>query len=129
MPMPAVVLLSAPVLCWIVPPVQSATSVACAGETEPPQNPLELPVTVRPPLEPVVSRTMPLPAEPAPVPALMLRNVKPLAPMVVLVTLSAVPVVDEIVLTMLVLFCVALTVAPLPEALKPTPLVVVRLSP
>ena len=57
----------------------------------------------------------------------MLRNFSPLAPMVVLATFSAVPVVDEIVLTIEVLFCVALTVPP-PVALKPTPLVVERIS-
>ncbi len=55
---------------------------------------------------------MPLPALPAPVPAVMLRNVSPLAPMVVLATFSAVPVVVVMVFTMVVLFCVADTVPP-----------------
>ena len=47
----------------------------------------------------------------------MLRNVSPLAPMVVLATFSAVPVVVVMVLTMVVLFCVAVTVPP-PVAVK-----------
>ena len=58
----------------------------------------------------------------------ILRNVSPLAPIVVLATSSAVPVVEEIVLTMVVLFCVALTVPP-PIELNPLPLVVVMLNP
>ena len=42
----------------------------------------------------------------------MLRNVTPLAPIVVFATLSAVPVVEVRVLTIDVLFCVTLTVPP-----------------
>ena len=48
----------------------------------------------------------------------MLRNVSPLAPMVVLATFNAVPVVVVMVLTMVVLFCVVDTVPP-PVAVKP----------
>ena len=55
---------------------------------EPPQLPAELPVTVSPPLAPVLLRTMPF-TEPFDE---MLRKVKPLTPMVVLATLSAVVV-------------------------------------
>src|SRR5436190_5276594 len=80
---------------WIVPPLPAVVPV---------------PVTVRPPLEPVVSRTMPLVAPLA----LMSWNVRPLAPIEVLVTLSAVPVV----VTMLLAALAALTVPPL-LALKP----------
>ena len=47
----------------------------------------------------------------------MLRNVNPLAPIVVFATFSAVPVVVVMVLTMVVLFCVADTVPP-PVAVK-----------
>ena len=68
---------------WIVPPVQLALQV-------PP-----LPVTMRLPEEPVVFSTMPF----APPLAEMLRNSSPLAPIVVLATLSAVPVVVASVLT------------------------------
>jgi hypothetical protein len=46
-----------------------------------------------------------------------------------LATFSAVPVVLLMVLTIVLLFCVAVTVAPAPVALKPTPLVVVRFNP
>ena len=81
----------------MVPPVQSAVlgAVVVAGEaggplpTCPPQRPLELPVTVKPPLAPVVFKIIPLAAPFAE----MLRNVSPLAPIVVLTTLRAVPVV------------------------------------
>src|ERR671910_1598888 len=76
--------LSAPVVFWIVPPVH----VGVPGAHVPP-----FPVTVRPPAEPVPLRTMPFAGDFAAVPAEMLRNVSPLAPIVVLVTLSAVPVV------------------------------------
>jgi hypothetical protein len=58
----------------------------------------------------------------------MLRNVRLLAPIVVLAMFSAIPVVPEMVLTIEVLFWVALTVPP-PVALKPVPLVVVRFRP
>ena len=75
MPMPLVVLPSAPVLCWIVPPEPA----------------VPVPVTVRPPSAPVVLRLMP--ARCRAVPAEMLWNVRSSAPMVVLATLSAVPVV------------------------------------
>src|SRR2546423_15619197 len=102
---------------WIAPPVQVPAEVQL-----PP-----LPDTVKPPLDPVLLRAMPLVGVPALPVTLMLRKVSPLAPMVVLATLSAVPVVEVMVLTMVVLFCVALMVPP-PVALKPTPLVVVRLS-
>src|SRR5829696_1451846 len=60
------------------------------GVTAPPQTPLELPVTVRPPDDPVASREMPTPAVPDAVPASIDRNVSPPAPMVVLATLRAV---------------------------------------
>ena len=63
---------------------------------------------VKPPLVPVVFRIILLAA---PLDE-MLRKVRPLAPMVVLATLSAVAVVDVSVLTMDVLFCVALTMPP-----------------
>ena len=67
----------APVLCWIVPPDPA----------------LPDPRTDRPPLEPVLLSTMPLAGPDAPVPAEMLLNFRPLAPMVVFATLSAVAVV------------------------------------
>ena len=82
------VLPSAPVLFEIVPPVQLADEVHV-----PP-----FPVTVRPAVEPVELRMMPF-ADPLAVDE-MLRKVNPLAPMVELVALRAVPVVEEIVLTM-----------------------------
>ena len=72
--------IESPVLFWIAPPVQVA-----ADEQVPP-----LPATVRPPA-PVLFKTMPL----VPPLVVILRKVKPPAPMVVLTTLSAVPVVDE----------------------------------
>jgi hypothetical protein len=73
---------------WIVPPLPA----------EP------FPVTINPPLAPVVLRIIPL-AGPLPtVPAVILRNVRPLAPMVVFATLSAVPVVVVSVFTVVVLF-------------------------
>ena len=94
-------LASAPVMFWIVPPLPSLATEPAA------------PVTVKPPDAPVLFRKMPFepPFEE------MLRNVRPLAPMVVLATLSAVPVVVVSVFTIEVLFCVALTVPP-PVALK-----------
>src|SRR6266699_1621074 len=53
----------------------------------------------------------------AAVPAVMLRNVRPAAPMFVVATLRAVPVVVVNVLTIEVLFCVAVTTPP-PVAVK-----------
>src|SRR4051812_7469557 len=121
MPIPPVVLPSPPVLCWIVPPVQSAvfgaTRVAAVptafGVTLPPQTPLELPVTVRPPLLPVLSKLMPTPAVPEAVPALTAWKLRPLAPIVVFATLSAVALLVDRVL----LAPVAVTVPP-PVAVK-----------
>ena len=75
---------------WIAPPVQVPADVQL-----PP-----FPVIVKPPLVPVVFKIMPLAAPFDD----MLRNVRPLAPIVELVTLSAIPVVVEIVLTVEVLF-------------------------
>src|SRR5438045_1287020 len=100
----------------MVPPVQ----VGVAGVQAPP-----LPMILKAPV-PVAFKTMPLEGFVLLPVTLMLRNVNPLAP-IVLETLRAVPVVDAIVLTIVELSCVALTVAPLPVALKPTPEVVVRL--
>src|SRR5947207_12101046 len=79
-----------------------------------------VPVTVRPPLAPVVFNTMPF----APPLAEMCSKVRPLAPMFVLATLRAVPVVESIVLTV----PVTLTVPP-PVALKPAPEVVSMFRP
>src|SRR5215218_2127405 len=118
MPIPALVLPSAPVLCWIVPPEQSAVFgtvrvaavPAAFGATDPPHTPLVFPVTVTPPEAPVLSSTIPTPAVPEAVPALIDRNVRPLDPMFVLVTVSAVPVVVVSVLVA----PVTLTVPPLP---------------
>src|SRR5947209_5611979 len=87
-----------------------------------------LPVTVRPPLVPVVLRMMPFDELFAPDPDEMLRNVSPAAPMVVFETLSAVPAVVESVLTIEELFCVAVTVPP-PVAVKESFAPVVRLRP
>ena len=80
-----------PVLFEIVPPVPGVVL---------------MPVTVRPPLSPLVFSTMPGLA--LAVDALMLWNVRSQAPMVVLATLSAVPVVVVSVLVV----AVAVTVAP-----------------
>src|SRR4051794_20207703 len=80
-----------------------------------------LAVTVRPPRAPVVSRMMPF-ADPLPF-DVMLRKVRPLAPIVVLLTLSAVAVVVARVLAVLV----DVTVPP-PEALKALPVLVLRVS-
>src|SRR5258705_10120962 len=112
MPAPWVVLPSAPILCCIVPP----------DPGEP------LPVTVSPPVELVVLRIMPFDALFAPVPDVMLRNVNPEAPMMVFVTFSAVPDVVESVLTIVVLFWVALTVPP-PVAVNESFAPVLRLMP
>src|SRR3972149_95605 len=83
----------------MTPPVQSAKTglPTVAGVptaftvTEPPQVPLELPFTFRPPLAPVVLSTMPLVGPLAAVPAEILRNSSLFAPIVLLVTFSAVP--------------------------------------
>src|SRR3954468_3277516 len=85
-----------PVVFWIVPP-----------EPAPP-----VPDTVRPPLAPVVFRMIPF-VGPLAVPAEMLRNFRPLAPIVVFATLRAVPVVVVKVLVV----SVAVTVPP-PVAVK-----------
>ena len=71
---------------WIVPPVQ----VGSAAVHAPP-----FPVTVSPAVLPVLLSTIPF----APPFAEMLRNVTPLAPIVVLATFSAVPVVVVSVLS------------------------------
>src|SRR6185436_2583652 len=71
------------VVRWIVPPVPA-----------PP-----VPLTLRPPDDPVLLRTMPLAGPLAAVPAVMLRNSRLLALIVVWATLSAVPVVVVSVLT------------------------------
>src|ERR1700759_2467872 len=91
--------MASPGVFWIVPP-----------ELSPPDDVLPLPVTVRWPLEPVLLSTMPLTAPLAE----MSWNVMLLVPIVVLATLSAVPVV----VVMLFAALVALTVPPL-VALKP----------
>jgi hypothetical protein len=83
---------------WIAPPVQVPADVQA-----PP-----LPVMVRPAAVPVAFRTIPLAA---PFDE-MLRNVSPLPPIFVLVTVSAAPDVVVSVLTIEVLFWVALTVPP-----------------
>src|SRR6478752_618786 len=103
---------------WIVPPVQ----VGVAGVQAPP-----LPVTLRP-LAPVAVRMIPFAGSVLLPVTAILRNVRPLAPIVVLATLSAVPVVVVNVLTMLVLFCVALTVPP-PVAVNAALVVVLKLRP
>src|SRR5215217_5074737 len=96
MPIPAVVPL-APFMFWIRPPVQSAesgpTPEALPGLAWPPHRPLELPLTVRPPLAPVLFNTIPLAgsSEVAGValPEEMLWNQRPLAAIAVLTTFSA----------------------------------------
>src|SRR5438105_1154598 len=94
-----------------------------------PPDPAEpVPVTVSPPSVPVLLRIMPLEELLAALPDEILRKVNPAAPMVVLVTFKAVPAVVERVLTMLVLFCVAVTVPP-PVAAKESFAPVLRLSP
>src|SRR4051794_29869445 len=80
MPVPCVVLPSAPVLLEMVPPEPA----------------VPLPVTVSPPLEPVVLRMMPF-AEPLPF-EVMVRNVRPVPPIVVKATFGAVPFGGVIVL-------------------------------
>ena len=102
----------APVEFCIAPPVQVP-----ADEQVPP-----LPVTVKPPAVPVLLSTMPVAAPLAE----MLWNVRPLAPIVVLTTFSAVPVPLVIVFGLAPV--VTLTVPP-PVALKPAPEVVSMSSP
>src|SRR5688500_3844281 len=75
MPMPAEFEPSAPDLCWIVPPEPA----------------VPVPVTVRPPDEPVESREMPLPALSTAVPAEIDGKVNRAAPIVVPLTFNAVP--------------------------------------
>src|SRR5262249_7739830 len=101
------------VLLWMAPPVHVTVEVH-----EPP-----FPDTVKPPDAPVPLRTIPF------VPPLeeMLRKVRPLAPMVVLLTLSAVPVVVLIVLSLVPI--VTLTAVPGLVALNAMPDVVVMASP
>src|SRR6266540_6958835 len=94
--MPCDVEPSAPLLCWMVPPVPLALLDPS-------------PTTVSPPDVPVVSRMIPSPVVPEPVPALIDLNVRPLAPIVVPVTLSAVLVVVARVLEL----PVTVTVPPL----------------
>src|SRR6185503_13920739 len=106
MPMPVVVLSSLPLLFAIVPPEPAVPE----------------PVTVRPPLMPVLLRIMPVLDPPL---EEMLRKLKPLTPMIELTTLSAVPVVVEIVLPAPLTL---IAVAP-PVALNPVPLVVLMARP
>ena len=89
-----------PDVCWIVPPELLFVDPAS-------------PVTVRPPLLPVLLKTTPLVGPLAPVPALTLKNLRPLAPIVVLATFNAVAVVVVSVFVK----PVTLTVPP-PVALK-----------
>jgi hypothetical protein len=106
---------SPPVVFWIRPPEQ----VGAAGVHVPP-----LPVTVKPPVAPVVFSRIPLGA-----PLLeMLRNVNPPGPIVVFATFNAVPVVVVMVLTIDVLFWVTVRVPP-PVAVKPGLTPVVRERP
>src|SRR3954469_363943 len=107
---------SAPVVLRIWPPEHPLVS---AVVQVPP-----LPVTTRLPLAPVLLRTMPLAGPDAAVPLEMLWKVRALAPIVVLATFSAVPVVDEIVLPV-----PETTTVPPPVALKPAPDVLVIPSP
>src|SRR4051812_44998570 len=78
--------LSAPTMFWIVPPVHVGVAVVHVPA---------LPVTVRPAVVPVLLSTIPFAAPFAE----MLRNVSPLAPIVVLAMLRGVPVLVESVLT------------------------------
>ena len=103
---------------WIVPPVQ----VGVAGVQG-----LPLPVILRP-LAPVAVIMIPFAGSVLLPVTEILRNVRPLAPIVVLATLSAVPVVVVNVLTILVLFCVALTVPP-PVAVKAALAPVLKFNP
>jgi hypothetical protein len=103
-------LMPAPVELWIVPPVQ----VGVATVQDPP-----LPPTVSPPLDPVLLSTIPFTAPFEE----MLRNLRPEAPIVVLDTLSALPVVVVSVLAV----SVAVTVPP-PVALNAVFVPVLRFS-
>ena len=80
--------MASPVVFWIVPPVPREAAIV-------PRSPscrlAPVPVTVRPPMEPVLLRLMPLGAPFAE----MLWNVTSLTPMVVLATFSAVPVPER----------------------------------
>ena len=80
-------LMPSPVVFWIVPPLPASGNVL----TSPPSDP----VTISPPLVPVLLRTMPLAA---PLTAIC-WNVRSLAPIVVFWTLSPVPLgrVDDVV--------------------------------
>jgi len=91
---------------------------------EPPVPAEPLPVTAKWPLAPVLNKTMPLPAPVAEI----LRKVKLLAPIVVFWIFSAVPVVVVSVFTIVVLFCVAVTVPP-PVAVNAAFAPVLRLIP
>src|SRR5215471_8457185 len=96
-------------------------------ELSPPTPVLPSPVTVSPPLVPVLFRTMPLTGSVAPVvlvPEEMLWKVRPLAPIVVFATLSAVALTELIELPLPVTLIV-----PPPVALKPMPVVVEIASP
>ena len=75
-----------------------------------------LPVTVNPAVVPVLFRTIPLVGSVLLPVTVMVLNVSPLAPIVVLATLSAVPVVVVSVLTIEVLFWVTLIVPPVVAA-------------
>src|SRR5262249_37819055 len=114
-----------PVVFWIVPP-----------ELSPPTDEFALPLTVRPPLEPVVLRTIPF-AAPF---AAMLLKLRPLAPIVVFATFSAVPVVvasvlaDRVTLTVPPPVAVNAGLAPVESETPPVRLIVapvfeVRLMP
>src|SRR4051812_48127278 len=111
MPIPVVVLPSAPDLPEIVPPVLFPPTVVFAPS----------PVTVSPPELPVLSRMIPSAEPPL---ELMLPTVSPLAPIVVLATLSAVPVVVVSVLVV----PVTVTVPP-PVAVKAPLAPVERVTP
>src|SRR5215468_9194981 len=74
----------AAVVFWIVPPLFAVPA----------------PTTVRPPLEPVLFRTIPLDGPTPALPAEMLLNSSLLAPIVVLATLSAIPLLVVSVLTL-----------------------------
>lgn len=106
MPTPVVLLPLAPVLLAIVPPLPA----------------LPVPVTVKPPV-PVLSRIIPVAEPPLDV---MLWNVSPLAPIVVLTTFKA--VAPEVLLMVLPVPCTVTAVAP-PVALKPVPLEVLMTNP
>src|SRR3954452_8667346 len=103
-----------PVVCWIVPP-----------ELSPPDVALPLPLMVKPAADPVPLSTTPLAGPLAAVPAEMLRNLRPLEPILVFVTFSVVPVPVSIVFG---LAPVGTLIVPPPsagaDAVSPPPLVV-----